>query len=692
MMRGVFCGCERVKMRANKPTSSTVNQRGLLSKSEFGKFSAMHGEAEPGEQVSEIYEVAKQQCAAAGKWPDIHKINAWMISSETATFMKVGGLGVVATELPEAFNTTFQNQGDKITVVTPLYLGDTKHKKAFLRKNIYTGAENRSIEIKKITNIYVPFVGKNNVLQSFEVGVYTAKKGLVDYIFLKNHRFFTITTDYRNPDCQDGCYVLNKLGINEVERFAFFSKAVFVLLKSLCAGNADLAEISCPNVLIANDWHSGAIAGLTKYLTVMLQKQGRLDAETAERIRNIPVIHLAHHLGYQGWDNQNTVRILNSLYENSIKPVLKNAKACRKDNPRIHNSLVVDGVYNQACCNFHLADRVVTVSRNYCEEVSKEPDFGYDFCKLLNLRKENGTFVGIVNGYDKKLITPNPKKINCINNHFVGFNFGCYEENSLEIKKQNKREFIRLISKLAVDADYRRKTLPLINFYKFEDISDLENISDEIPMFCATSRLVEQKGYDIAASAIIELYKAKKIKVAPIFILGGAGDMKCFEHLMKLKDTVADLNPEAAKRIFVFRGYKDEFAYAIQLASDFYMMPCRFEPCGLTQMEAMAKGSLPVAMSTGGLVDTIEDGTDGFRTLVFFGNTRQVYGSEKDGKRFKNNVNAYADVLLKALDVFANHPQKLTEMEVAAMRKDFSWDVKDGSVYQYYKLLTSGHL
>ena len=64
---------------------------------------------------------------------------------------------------------------------------------------------------------------------------------------------------------------------------------------------ADLAEISCPNVLIANDWHSGAIAGLTKYMTVMLQKQGRLEAQTAERIRNIPVIHLAHHLGYQGW-------------------------------------------------------------------------------------------------------------------------------------------------------------------------------------------------------------------------------------------------------------------------------------------------------------------------------------------------------------------------------------------------------
>ena len=124
-------------MRA-KPASVKVDKRGLLSKKEFGKISAMHGEAKPGEQVLEIRNVAEQQCAAAGKWPEVKKINAWMISSETATFMKVGGLGVVATELPEAFNSAFSSQGDKISVVTPLYLGDTKHKKSSLRQNIYT--------------------------------------------------------------------------------------------------------------------------------------------------------------------------------------------------------------------------------------------------------------------------------------------------------------------------------------------------------------------------------------------------------------------------------------------------------------------------------------------------------------------------------------------------------------------------
>lgn len=87
-----------------------------------------------------IKNIAKEQCASGKKWPEIKEIEAWMISSETATFMKVGGLGVVATELPEAFNRTFASGGDKISIVTPLYTGDTSRKKASLRQNVYIGA------------------------------------------------------------------------------------------------------------------------------------------------------------------------------------------------------------------------------------------------------------------------------------------------------------------------------------------------------------------------------------------------------------------------------------------------------------------------------------------------------------------------------------------------------------------------
>ena len=205
---------------------------------------------------------------------------------------------------------------------------------------------------------------------------------------------------------------------------------------------------------------------------------------------------------------------------------------------------------------------------------------------------------------------------------------------------------------------------------------------------------MEQKGYDIAAQAIIQVIKDNKSskREMPIFVLGGAGDIEQYKLLQKLKNDVKEILPKAAERIFVFRGYRDEFAYALQLAADFYLMPSRFEPCGLTQMEAMAKGSLPIAMSTGGLVDTISDHENGFRTEVFFTNGVRVYGSNIKAQKLKNNINAYADTLYKALKCFYTTPNVLRIMTANAMKKDFSWTVPNGSVYKYYKLFKTGNL
>ncbi len=640
----------------------------------------------------EIQNLSRKQCLGKTPWPEIDKIDAWMISSETATFMKWGGLGMIASELPEAFNACFGKKGHRLQVVTPLYTGDTKKKKAELNGDVYTGAEHYSVKLKKIKVINVPFYGDRSSLVKYKVTVYTGRCGNTDYIFLANDRFFSINPHKFNPSAQDGCYVLNEFGINEVERFAFFSKAVYELIENIC--DRRIKDISKPNVLIANDWHSGALAGLTKYLTTAKVETSDMSSELAAEIKSIPVVHIAHHLGYQGWDYENTSKILNSLYEDAAMLVFRNAKAIKNSNPRATNTLIVHDCYNQASCDFHLADRVVTVSKNYMEEVSKELGFGFDFRDILKIRKDHRNFFGIVNGYDKKLISPNKNKIDHINEFFKDFDFRVYDENNIDGKHHNKEEFIKLISRLASDREYKNKTIPLIDTYKFEDISKSVKNPAKTPIFCATSRLVEQKGYDIAAQAMINLCKkyTNFKRELPIFILGGAGDANYFELLTKLKDKVAQMNPKAAQRIFVFRGYKDEFAYAVQLASDFYMMPCRFEPCGLTQMEAMAKGALPIAMSTGGLVDTIEDGIDGFRTEVFFTEKRRVYGSNLTAKRLKNNVNAYAETLQKALEAFYLRPEKIRQMTVNAMHKDFSWDVPEGSVYKYFNLLKTGHL
>lgn len=615
-----------------------------------------------------------------------------MISVETATFMKWGGLGMIASELPEVFNHVFGKNGEQLSVVTPMYLGDTKKKKAAFEGDVYTGTENKKIQLKKIRVITVPFAADRPALHKFKVTVYTGVFNNTNYIFLANDRFFSINPHPDNPSAQDGCYVMNEFGINEVERFAFFSKAVYELLKEIFEGK--IKDISRPNVLIANDWHSGALSGLTKYFTKAQIEAQRMSPELAEKMKALPIVHVAHHLGYQGWDYDNTSRILNSLYENTATLVFKNAKAIKNSNPRATNTLIVSDCYNQASCNFHLADRVVTVSKNYMEEVSKELGFGFDFRDILKIRKDHRNFFGIVNGYEKKLISPNKEKIEGLNTYFQGFDFRVFDENSLEAKNHNKAEFIKLISKIAADPDYKKSVIPLIDIYKFEDISQSVKNPAETPIFCATSRLVEQKGYDIAAQAILKLIHEFDDfkKELPIFVMGGAGDDTNFAILTHLKDKISQINPKAGERIFVFRGYRDQFAYAVQLASDFYLMPCRFEPCGLTQMEAMAKGALPVAMSTGGLVDTVDDGVNGFRTEVFFTEGRRVYGNNLTAKRLKNNVNAYAETLQKVLDTFYNNPQTITEMKKNAMIKNFGWDVEDGSLYKYYNLLRFGHL
>lgn len=202
---------------------------------------------------------------------------------------------------------------------------------------------------------------------------------------------------------------MNEFGINEVERFAFFSKAVYELLKEIFEGK--IKDISRPNVLIANDWHSGALSGLTKYFTKAQIEAQRMSPELAEKMKALPIVHVAHHLGYQGWDYDNTSRILNSLYENTATLVFKNAKAIKNSNPRATNTLIVSDCYNQASCNFHLADRVVTVSKNYMEEVSKELGFGFDFRDILKIRKDHRNSSGLSTVMKKSSFRRTKKKL-----------------------------------------------------------------------------------------------------------------------------------------------------------------------------------------------------------------------------------------------------------------------------------------
>ncbi|MFA6390093.1 MAG: glycosyltransferase, partial [Patescibacteria group bacterium] len=111
-----------------------------------------------------------------------------------------------------------------------------------------------------------------------------------------------------------------------------------------------------------------------------------------------------------------------------------------------------------------------------------------------------------------------------------------------------------------------------------------------------------------------------------------------------------------------------KLARQIYAGSDLFLVPSKFEPCGLTQMIAMRYGSIPIVRATGGLKDTVNPGV---------------------GFSFKNYTSeALAHALIKALDRYYNKPGLWKKLQLNGMKKDFSWKKSAGEYLKLYKKLT----
>jgi starch synthase len=172
------------------------------------------------------------------------------------------------------------------------------------------------------------------------------------------------------------------------------------------------------------------------------------------------------------------------------------------------------------------------------------------------------------------------------------------------------------------------------------------------PLFAIISRLVHQKGIDLA----IEAADAIVSQGGQLAVMGqGEGQ---FETALQ------DLAARYPQAIGVRVGFDETQARQLYAGSDFLLMPSRFEPCGLSQMYAQRFGSLPVAHRTGGLADTIQDGVSGF---LF---------SDVSMSGLMNGVT-------RALESFGSKP-RLAAMGRAAMSRSFGWHrsaLRYGRVY-----------
>ncbi len=179
------------------------------------------------------------------------------------------------------------------------------------------------------------------------------------------------------------------------------------------------------------------------------------------------------------------------------------------------------------------------------------------------------------------------------------------------------------------------------------------------PIFAAIARLYPQKGLDLLAALVPGLLK----EMGAQFVVLGAGDAG-------LAEAFRELARHYPGRVGTYIGFDEQLAHLIEAGADFFVMPSRFEPCGLNQMYSQAYGTPPIVRATGGLVDTVEPYQEG-RGL----GTGFLFQEPTAG--------ALHSALQRAYDTYTERPADLLALRLNGMKKDFSWTT---STKQYVKV------
>ncbi len=280
------------------------------------------------------------------------------------------------------------------------------------------------------------------------------------------------------------------------------------------------------------------------------------------------------------------------------------------------------GATNPLAGAVELVDRVITVSPNYASEIVTEAGgMGlHDRLAALGPR-----LVGIRNGIDTAIWNPST------DTHIA-------------------------VPYSALDPDGRAECRAAL-------ATEAGWPDDEVPVVAMVSRLVEQKGIDLIIDAVRFLPRLP----ARLAVLG-SGSAALAEGLA----AAAVARPD---RVWFVDGYDEALAHRLFAGSDLFVMPSRFEPCGLAQMQAMAYGSLPVVTDVGGLHDTVVDAdTDRDAGTGFVSASVDTAG--------------LVDALHRAVRAW-RHPQRRAAIQRRGMSADWSWDAPAAEHIALYESLRS---
>lgn len=271
------------------------------------------------------------------------------------------------------------------------------------------------------------------------------------------------------------------------------------------------------------------------------------------------------------------------------------------------------------------SDALTTVSPTYAEEVQR-PEYGYGFDGIMQSR--SNALVGILNGIDAEEWNP-------ANDRFLP---QPYSAADLTGKRAAKRALLELYGLPSDEAAMTR------------------------PVIAMVSRMTEQKGLDLLA-ALAPRFPS----LDATFTIVGTGEPR-FENMWRW------LTFSYPERFGVFVGFDERRAHLVEAGADIFMMPSRYEPCGLNQMYSMRYGTVPVVRAVGGLVDTVKpfNPKNGQGTGFLF----STY-----------HPDALWEALTRALQVYRDRPSQWRRLQVNGMKRNFSWERSASEYVKLYRRL-----
>ncbi len=276
------------------------------------------------------------------------------------------------------------------------------------------------------------------------------------------------------------------------------------------------------------------------------------------------------------------------------------------------------------------ADIISTVSERYAQEVLS-PEFGQGLERLLKKREQD--LFGIINGIDYAVFNPQ------------------FDPN------------------LWFDYDWNRLDRKLLNKRKLQELVGLEP-NDQIPLLGMVHRMTEQKGFDL-----IEKILPYLIELNVQIVVVGSGDkdyIKMFQDLAKqYPHNIGIFTPPMGT------PENKEISSRIYAGSDMFLMPSRYEPCGVSQLISLRYGSIPIVHKTGGLSDTVVD---------FNPRTGRGTGFVFSHYRPENLLMA----ITRALENF-KYPQAWEHLTWEAMKESYSWETPAQKYWELYELAIKRH-